>query len=322
LLVLDGLGWLQLLGAPEAMPTLSALSGGPLTTVAPSTTATALTSITTGLTPNEHGILGYRMLLGGSVMNVLRWADDSGDLRRRHPPTQVQPCPPFLGRRVPVLSKAELQGSGFTSAHLDGVDARGWSTPSGIAVTAASLLAEGERFVYAYYDGIDKVAHAHGFGSHYEAEQRFADGIVASVLEALPSGATLVVTADHGQVSVGDALRDFPASVIGDVEVMSGEGRFRWLHARRGRSETVMAACTEALGDVAWVVPREQVIDERWFGPPPSAEIRRRYGDVAVAARAPVSFMDPAEPGGFDLVCRHGSLTAEEMLVPALWATV
>ncbi len=46
LLVLDGLGWEQLQERPHLTPTLTAMTGGPITTVAPSTTATALTSLT------------------------------------------------------------------------------------------------------------------------------------------------------------------------------------------------------------------------------------------------------------------------------------
>ena len=38
------------------------MAGGPITTVAPTTTATALSSIATGLTPGEHGLIGYRMM--------------------------------------------------------------------------------------------------------------------------------------------------------------------------------------------------------------------------------------------------------------------
>src|SRR4051795_3902810 len=55
LLVIDGLGWNQLEGRRPLAPTISGLDGGSITTVAPSTTATALTSITTGLPPGEHG---------------------------------------------------------------------------------------------------------------------------------------------------------------------------------------------------------------------------------------------------------------------------
>ena len=75
LLLLDGLGWNQFQSHAALMPTLSQFGGSYITTVAPSTTATALTSLVTGLSPGEHGILGYRMDMGDTVMNVLRWGD-------------------------------------------------------------------------------------------------------------------------------------------------------------------------------------------------------------------------------------------------------
>ena len=56
--ILDGLGWEQLDARRDLMPTLTSLVGGPISTVAPTTTATALCSIATGLTPAEHGLLG------------------------------------------------------------------------------------------------------------------------------------------------------------------------------------------------------------------------------------------------------------------------
>ncbi|MBJ7294443.1 MAG: alkaline phosphatase family protein, partial [Ilumatobacteraceae bacterium] len=72
-LLIDGLGWNQFQTHQHCMPTLSGFEGSFITTVAPSTTATALTSLTTGLSPGEHGLLGYRIDMGDTVMNVLRW---------------------------------------------------------------------------------------------------------------------------------------------------------------------------------------------------------------------------------------------------------
>ena len=316
-LLLDGLGWNQLQTYAEHMPTLASMSGGHITTVAPSTTATALTSLVTGLSPGEHGLIGYRIDMGDTVMNVLRWGDENGDLRRRYPPQQTQPCPPFLGSSVPVLSKAELEGSGFTMAHLDGVKHMGWRASSSIPVIVRDALAAGEDFVYAYYDGIDKIAHERGFTDHYTAELRAADNLVTNVLSVLPSDTVLIVTADHGQVHVGDNTIVPMASVTEHVHHQSGEGRFRWLHARRGREGALLDAARQ-YEDVAWVVTKQQVLEENWFGPRVSDAVIRRMGDVALAAHAPVSFEEPLDGGAFDLVCRHGSLTADEMLVPLL----
>lgn len=317
LLLIDGLGWMQLEANREHLPTLSAFDGGCITSIAPSTTATALTSLTTGLSPGEHGLIGYRVDMGGTVMNVLRWGDERGDLRRQFPPSQVQPCPPFLGSSVPVLSKAELEGSGFTMAHLAGVKAMGWRSPSSIPVTIRQALDAGEDFVYAYYDGVDKIAHERGFGPYYEAELRYADSLVRDIVSVLPPDTVLLVTADHGQVHVGGNTVVLDDAVMAHVHHQSGEGRFRWLHAKRGR-ESALADAAQMYSSIAWVVTRGQVLEQNWFGPRVSEAVARRMGDVALVAREPVSFEDPLDGGAFELVCRHGSLTAEEMFVPLL----
>lgn len=319
LLVLDGLGWNQLSSRAVLAPTMSAMESRRITTVAPTTTATALTSITTGLAPGEHGLLGYRLDMGDTVINVLRWSDSAGDRRHSHPPTVIQSCPPFLGVRVPVASKAELEDTGFTRAHLEGVRPVGWRVSSSIPVIVADALAAGDTFVYAYYDGVDKVAHERGFGPHYDAELAYADRLVEDILGRIGPDTALVVTADHGQVHVGERSVVPNADVLSLVRHQSGEGRFRWLHARRGCEAALKDAC-ETYSDVAWVVSRERAIDEEWFGPRMADAIARRLGDVALVAREAVTFEDPAESGGFDLVCRHGSMTADEVYVPLLAA--
>ncbi len=319
-LVVDGLGWDQLQDHRDLMPTLAAMDGGAIHTVAPTTTATALSSIATGLTPGEHGIIGYRIVLGGEVVNMLRWSADDHSVRRSHPPIEVQPFTPFLGRAVPVVSPAELQSSAFTEAHLRGAKPVGWRAPSSIAVEARAQLDAGEQVVYCYYGGIDKIAHERGFGPYYEAELRFADALVADVLASLPAGAVLVVTADHGQVHVGDHIVEPSASLLGPVTLQSGEGRFRWLHVPASEVDRLAAAANEEFGHLAWVVTREQMLDEQWFGPTVAPPVRSRLGDVALVAREPVSFHDPADSGPFELVCRHGSLTSAEVNVPLLAA--
>ena len=320
LFVLDGLGWDQLQDHRSMVPTLASMVGGPIHTVAPSTTATALTSITTGLTPGEHGLIGYRMVLGGEIMNVLRWAIGDQPVRRSHPPRDVQPFEPFLGHSVPVVSIAELQESAFSEAHLRGSEPLGWRAPSSIAVQARAQIEAGARFVYCYYAGIDKIAHERGFGPYYEAELRAADRLVADVLAALPTGTTLLVTADHGHVDVGSRVVTPTPELLAGVTMQSGEGRFRWLHAPKGAVDDVARAATEELGHLAWIVTKQQVLDEGWFGPTMTPAIRARLGDVALVAREPVSFHDPDDSGPFELMGRHGSLTSAEVNVPLIGA--
>ncbi len=325
LLVLDGLGWEQLQADRAHAPTVAAGVGGPITSVVPTTTATALTSITTGRPPAEHGVVGYRVRVDGDdgdeVMNVLRWRTHAGDMRRIRPAAAFQTIPPFGGRAVPAVTRSEFASTGFTAAHLAGARLVGWSVPSTLVVEVRRLLAEGEPFVYAYYDGLDKVAHERGLGQYYAQELRTVDRLVGDLISALPSDAALVVTSDHGQVEVGTSARLPGPELMAGVEMLSGEGRFRWLHARPGATDDVVAAGQEAHGEEAWVRTRQQIVDEGWFGGPLTADVAHRLGDVALVARAPVAFLDPADTGETRLLARHGSLTSAEMFVPLVaWA--
>ena len=326
LLVIDGLGYEQLQRHAHIAPNLMSLVGGPITTIAPSTTASALTSLVTGASPAEHGIVGYRMDMGDSIMNSLRWWSDTRDLRKVHPPATVQPIPPFVGMTIPVVSRAELEGSAFTEAHLRGSRPCGWRAASSIVAQCANLISSGEKFVYAYYDGVDKIAHERGFGAYYDSEIAATDWLVGSLLNTLPSGTTLAITADHGQVQVDDNVVHLSDDIKASLHHQSGEGRFRWLHAKRGQESDLLQIATDSYSDIAWVASRDQVIEEAWLGPARGGriadQVKRRLGDVALVPFTATTFDDPLDSGPFSLVCRHGSLTADEMFVPFLARTV
>jgi hypothetical protein len=318
LIVLDGLGWNQLEERREIAPNLASLAGGPITTVAPSTTATALTSIATGLTPAEHGVLGYRMLMRGAVTNMLRWATDAGERRHDVPPRELQPTRAFCGQRVPYVTSQELIGSSFSDAHLFGGIPHGYRALSSLPVVVADLVAEGAPFVHAYYPGIDKIAHERGFGAFYDAELVAADHMIGDLLQRLPDDAVLLVTADHGQVEVGDQVVAPSEEILRLVELQSGEGRMRWLHARAGAESELFDAASAEFGEFAWVKRRSDVIDEGWFGSHFPTPMMARLGDVVVAPFEPVSLFEAADSGPFELICRHGSLTQDEVLVPLI----
>lgn len=317
LLLIDGLGWEQLETRRHLAPTLAAMEGGYVHTVAPSTTAAALTSITTGTAPGTHGIIGYRVAMRSEVLNILRWNTQHGDARRSIVPEDLQPIEPFLGHRPPIVTRSDFAGSGFTRAHLRGARQHGYRVLSTMGVEVQRLVQSGEPFVYAYYEGLDKVSHEYGLGEHFAAELMAVDRLVAELLAMLPADAALVVTADHGQVDVGDRVIKPDRSITKHFAMQSGEGRFRWLHARPGQATQLLAAA-EQHADVAWVVTRDEIVDGGWFGPKVADEAVRRLGDVALVARDPVSFYDAADSGPFSLVGRHGSVTSAEMRVPLL----
>ena len=58
--------------------------------------------------------------------------------------------------------------------------------PSTLVAEIMHQLERGEPFVYAYYDGIDKVAHEYGLDFFYDAELVFVDRMVEYLIETPP----------------------------------------------------------------------------------------------------------------------------------------
>ncbi|MGC8465651.1 MAG: alkaline phosphatase family protein, partial [Acidimicrobiales bacterium] len=313
LLVLDGLGYRQLVSRLSSLRSFAMMDLLSIDSVAPTTTAAALPSLTTGLSPAEHGVVGYRIRVGpGVILNTLKWTV-AGDSSGRAPdPRSIQPHEPFLGLRPVVVTKSLFENTGFTKAHLRGVRSSYYRTMSGLVSRVQESLRTGERFIYLYYEGIDTTAHEFGLGEAYDTELQFVDFLLGHLMAVLPKRSSLIVTADHGQVEVKSPPLHLSGEILSDVHYQSGEGRFRWLHVRGGRVAHVKERCVDLYGGDAEILTRAEVLDCQLFGPGLSDEAARRLGDVALIARSPVAFFDPADTGPFELVARHGGLTDDE----------
>jgi hypothetical protein len=104
------------------------------------------------------------------------------------------------------------------------------------------------------------------------------------------------------------------------VRLVGGEARFRHLYCASGAVPDVVAAWGSALAGRADVFTRDEVVANGWFGDV-EAFVRPRLGDVIVATRGDFSILhSEAFPYETRLIGMHGSLTADEMLIPMLLA--
>jgi hypothetical protein len=101
---------------------------------------------------------------------------------------------------------------------------------------------------------------------------------------------------------------------------MAGDGRFRYCYARKGGARDLLGVARDAVGERGWVWSRAELLAEGVLGAGATGTIPSRIGDVVLAARAPVAFVDPALPKERALRSGHGSLAADEMLVPLVAA--
>jgi hypothetical protein len=333
LLLVDGLGSELLRRYAADAPFLAGLpDAGPLTVGFPSSTSISLASLGTGLPPGAHGMLGISFRAApDDLIETLRWRSHGVgrpvDLRERFPPEQVQPQPTVFERAeaagiaVTVVSKAEFGGSGLTRAALRGGRFAGTYALGDLAAEMiGALTGPGPRLCYGYHADLDALGHVYGPGSlPWRLQLNQVDRLAAVVAEHLPPDAVLVVTGDHGMVQVDRVVdADAEAALRAGVHLIGGDPRSRHVYVRPGAVDDVLAAWRGVLGEGAWVVPGEQAVADGWFGPVDD-RMRDRIGDVVAAARGGTAVVCPqAEPVLSKLPGQHGSLTAEEQLVPLL----
>ena len=333
-LLVDGMGSELLARHPDAAPFLSKLSQQVLTVGFPSTTVTSLSSLGTGLPPGAHGLTGYSSYVEevGAAVNWLAWrpVGEGGDLRDRLVPESLQPQPTAFERAadagiaVTVASAAQFEGSGLTRAVLRGGRYAGTVTPGDAIAVAAEGARRGNRsLVYCYTGDLDLIGHVRGAASDaWISQLAMIDAFAEELAGRLPRDATLLVTADHGMVTVSDEAKidyDSCAELQEGVTALAGEPRCRYVHARPGAAAEVLQRWRDRLGDRMWVVSRDEAIAAGWFGPVVTTEARARIGDVVAVARGDVAVVRRgAESMLSSLPGQHGALTDDELLVPLL----
>jgi len=332
LLMVDGLGdnYLRREGAGGA---LLARRRGAITSVFPSTTASAITTSFTGWTPLEHGLTGWWTLFGaaGCVGSPLPFQRRGEKTALGVPPAAVYRAGSLfdgLGRRGIVVSHRPIVDSDYSLHHCGRAERRAYDKLEGmVGETVAAVKSGSEpKFIYAYWPEFDALSHRFGNGSvptraHFMA----VDAAFGELMDRLAGTETLVVaSADHGFVdSVGeDALEFTDAPGLAGLlrYPLCGESRVAFCHVQEGREREFMQRASDWLGERAQVRPSRELAEEGWFGGGDAhPRFAERIGDVALVmnGRATVKDWTPGEPRHRH-VGHHGGASADEMMIPLI----
>lgn len=318
-LLVDGLGAYQIPVAAPHAPILTQLAGRTLTSGFPSTTPVSLTTLGTGAAPGAHGILGFTTRRpDGGVLNHIRWGTDPD-------PAAWQPVPTWFeraGLRTTLVTKADFRGTGLTVAAYRGAAFAGADDPYALSKAMLAALSE-PGVVYGYHPDLDHHGHVSGIDSdQWRAAAAVVGELVTRLVEGLPPGAALLVTADHGQLDIPlDGRVDLAAdpALGAGIAGVAGEPRVRYLHTRDGATGDVVDAYRSVLGSSAWVLTREEAVESGLYGPVPPGHLGRIGDVVVVCLDHTVVLAGGWEPPAVgELVAYHGSVTATEMTVPLL----
>lgn len=350
LVVFDALGYLQLQAAMQTDDGLifhrlaEAGSMVPLTSTFPSTTCTALTTLWSGYGPAAHGSLVFEVYLR-------EWSTPASLLffwplgcRRRDSLAQWGLDPktfipvPALGEQLAgqgIVTHALIDKAYSTSLFTqtlqrgvqgcDGLIGQG-DTWLGLQRAIEKHLHE-KLFLTLYCGTVDGITHQYSPADlSWNLELRglsrmMEEGFLAQLTYRQREGTLLLITADHGGVSTlpQDAIRMEHHPDLHDALRLPplGEGRAPFLYARGGKLEFVQAYMRERLRTAFVTLTGEQVLQSKLLGPGPIyAETPHRLGDLIALARG--NHYLARDEHQLKMKGRHGSLSAEEMLVPLI----
>src|SRR3954462_3184873 len=330
LLIIDGLGdnYLQRRGVSE----LGKRRRGSMTSVFPSTTASAITTSYTGATPLEHGLTAWVTYFGaagcGAAALPFRSRGDMALLSARGvTPEQIYTVPSLFSAmpvKSIVVSYRDIIDSHYNTVHCKGAERLAYEKADDFVdqFERAVKSSSEKKFIYAYWPHYD--ACSHRFGSQNEqaaAEFAIIDAAFGEIIKRLKGTDTVIVaTADHGFVDAPtEDCMELPAQLAPMLRFpLCGERRVVYCHVHSAKD--FMERARECFDGKADVMPSEQLVDEGWFGPgTPHPRFKERIGDVAIVMRERYTVKDwVAGEGRWLHIGNHGGTHEDEMLIPLI----
>jgi hypothetical protein len=291
----------------------------------PSTTATSLSTLGTGVLPGVHGMLGYTVRVPRSdnrLLNALKWDE-------RVDPVMWQKVPTLFERAVQAgvsvshVAAKRYEGSGFTQAALRGAKYFGANGIDEMATAVAAALKPQPSFVYTYLNTLDAAGHNDGVGSDkwLTALQQVAE-FITKVISTVPTGTRVWITSDHGMVnSTQQSILGQDNELLKNVSLIGGEPRARHIYIKEGAEAETIAQWREFYKDQVQVFSRDEAVINNLFGAVVSEDAKERMGDLIAIPNNDLILVDPArirEETG--MVGHHGGVTDIEVNIPLLTA--
>lgn len=329
LLVIDGLGSDSLATLPpNSFLRKNKISD--LSTVFPSTTAAAITTFFTSVSPKEHGFVAWDMYMKefGTVVQILPYRAKEKNAAPLPKKNILVPPSIFSQFKIEshIILKKKLAQSHYNSLFQSKSRFWGYQHLWGLAASIRRTMSSSpqQKFIYAYWPGFDDSSHHLG-KSHPRTLQhlRRINRVIEKLAHTLQGTATLLlVTADHGQVETTRKetiiLEKHPRLLACFSKPVCGEARAPFFYVHPSRRKEFEQYVNKKLGKYGTLHSSRELAQRGYFGlnmaHPSFAE---RIGDYILLAKGNYIFKEhliskehPFIPG------HHGGLSKQEMTVP------
>jgi hypothetical protein len=327
----------------------------PITTVFPSTTAAALTTVSTGLTPQEHGLPEWFVYMDelDEVIATLPFTK-AGESGRDTLVGQFDPRSLFDGHtiferlkgdgvRCMSLTNRALAYSAYSKVSRKGSEVLPYASASDLAVSLRRQLegARGRNFFYVYWSYVDTIEHIYGPNTDEAAVEAslishaFFEGFLSKLDREAARKTLILATADHGQINVipektlyMNRFRKLAGFLehgqTGKTIPPWGSARDAYLRIKEANLDEAKQYLEERLKGVASVLKTNEAIDMGLFGVNrASRKFRRRVGNLMILPYGTKTvWYRYRKRDSLDLRGHHGGMTKDEMTIPLAAARV
>jgi hypothetical protein len=333
LLVIDGLGY-NYLRENGGGGALHGHLHSRLTSVFPSTTASAVTTYLSGLAPQQHGLTGWHMYFSeldaiAAVLPLKPRGAGEFDAPAGTLPRRLFGHAPFVDRiprRAAIISPQSIAGSEFNLYHSGRATMRGYKTLAELFGQIEAEIRDGgeSAYLYAYYPELDSLAHVHGIGSPRVAAQFAAlDETFGAFLDAISgSDTTVLACADHGFIDSPPErqidLEQHPDLAATLSRPLCGERRVTYCYVKPELRPRFEAYVRDTFGNCMDLFPSGLMLEQGWFGPGEAdPRLASRIGDYVLVMRENWTLKDWVEgEKRYRQLGVHAGVSADEMFVP------
>lgn len=334
LLVIDGLGY-KFLRKHGQGSFLEKNISKKITSVFPPSTTTAVTALTTGLAPMQHGLTAWFMYYRelGMIVKTLPFITRSGKIPLADFGVKMKKIfnEKSLFRKVKavsyVIQDKSYIDSDYSRIISEGAKRIGYSSLDGFFRAVKTALKEKtkRKFVYAYWGMLDYYAHRKGVKSRTAVRHfREIDKKVKALAENLKgSNTVLIITADHGLIDTKDKiikLSGHPKLLETLALPLVGEPRTAYCYVRPEKVKQFESYVKKYLKKYCTMRKSKDLIKKGYFGPgKANPKIFDRVGDYILIMKGNYVIRDYIEGEDHSVfIGNHGGTSPEEMYVPLI----
>ena len=333
LLVLDGLGYNYLKNLSAVTYVAHHLKKS-ITSVFPPSTGSAMTSIYSGLAPQQHASTGWWVYLRefGLVSRILPYSNtiDYNVLGESISHViDVTPLPSLMIRDYYAILSERIVDSEFTRNIVRNAKRIAYDNELGGLIDSIKNIidhSEGKKYIQAYWPYLDEVSHLLGPSSKEARDHLlFIDAKIKKLVESIDgTSTTLIITSDHGLIDVPKSnsilTQDHPELTDSLILPLCGDTRSVFCYVRPWQTDRFETYIQRTFGDICEIHRSKDLIEQEWFGLyEPNPKLLTRVGDYTLIFKEHYAILN-SYPGreAPELLGHHGGVSPDEMLVPLI----